>query len=144
MAQRAEEGGVRGLGGEGRGWGLWGGGALRRRRAAPPRRPQPPARSLRGGRLHLRPLPSLPRRQDGDTALDDAKKKKHTQVIALLENAAAVAAQVGPSTCRHGKSEATAGAVSQGVDAQYACLSTCSPSGYSKYGHGAHQPWPCL
>ena len=68
MAQRAEGGGVRGLAGEGRGW-AWGGGALR------------------GGRLHLRPLPSLPLRQYG-----------HTQVIALLENAADIAAQVGPST----------------------------------------------
>jgi hypothetical protein len=35
--------------------------------------------------------------------LDDAKRKGHKQVIALLENAAAVAAQVGPSTCGHSK-----------------------------------------
>ena len=79
-----------------------GGGALRRRRAAPPRRPQPPARSLRGGRLHLRPLPSLSRRQDGNTALDLAKRKGHTQAIALLKDPA-VAALVGLSTCRHSK-----------------------------------------
>ena len=87
---------MRGLGGEGRGWGLWGGGALRRRRAAPPRRPQPPARSLRGGRLHLRPLPSLPRRQDGDTALDNAKRRGHTQaIVRIMENDPAyLAAQV--------------------------------------------------
>ena len=61
-------------------------------RPLPPRRPPPPP-----------PLPSLPRRQHGDTALDDAKAKGHTQVIALLENAAAIAAQVGPSTYRHSK-----------------------------------------
>jgi len=35
--------------------------------------------------------------------LDDAKRKGRTQVIALLENAAAIAAQVGPSTYRHNK-----------------------------------------
>ena len=103
MAQRAEEGGVRGVWGRGAGLGLGGEGALRRRRAAPPRRPQLPARSLRGGLLHLRPLPSLPRRQFGYTALDYAKRKGRTQVIALLENPAAVAAQVGPSTCRRSK-----------------------------------------
>ena len=56
-------------------------------RPHPPRRPPPPP-----------PLPSLPRWQDGDTALDDAKSQGHTQVIALLENAAAITAQVGPST----------------------------------------------
>ena len=61
-------------------------------RPLPPRRPPPPP-----------PLPSLPRRQEGETALDWAKRNGHTQVIALLENAAAVAAQVGPSTCRHSK-----------------------------------------
>ena len=93
---------MRGVGGEGQGW-AWGGGALRRRRTAPPRRPQPPARSLCGGRLHLRPLPSLPRRQSGNTALDKAKVQGHTQAIALLENAAAIAAQAGPSTYGHSK-----------------------------------------
>ena len=66
-------------------------------RPHPPRRPPPPP-----------PFPSLPRRQNGDTALKDAKynpfkKEGHSQVIALLENAAAVAAQVGPSTYRHSK-----------------------------------------
>ena len=34
---------------------------------------------------------------------DLAKRKGYTQVIALLENAAAIAAQVGPSTYRHNK-----------------------------------------
>ena len=101
MAQRAEAGGVTGRGGEGRGW-AWGEGpcagaapplrAAHSPRPLPPRRPPP-----------LPPLPSLPRWQDGDTALDDAKYKGHTQVIALLKNAAAVAAQVGPSTYRHSK-----------------------------------------
>ena len=60
--------------------------------------------------------------------MDLAKKYGHTQVIALLENdPAAIAAQVGASTYRHGsKLEATASVVSQGVGTQYACLSTCS------------------
>ena len=126
MAQRAEEGGVRGLGGEGRGVGLGGEGPCAG--AAPPlraARSPPPAPSAAAASTSA-PSPSLSRRQDGDTALDDAKSKGHTQAIALLENAAAIAAQVGPSTCRHGKSEATASAVSQGVGTQYACLSTCS------------------
>ena len=85
MAQRAEEGGVRGRGGEGRGWGLGGEGpcvgaapplrAAHSPRPLPPRRPPPPP-----------PLPSLPRRQEGKTALDRAKEKGRTQVIALLKN----------------------------------------------------------
>ena len=97
MAQRAEEGGVRGFGGRGARVGLGGEGpcvgaapplrATHSPRPHPPRRPPPPP-----------PLPSLPRRQDGYTALDHAKREGHTQVITLLENAAAVAAQVGPST----------------------------------------------
>ena len=58
--------------------------------------------------------------------MDWAKMNESTQVIALLENPAAVAAQVGPSTYRHGKLEATASVVSEGVRTQYACLSTCS------------------
>ena len=95
MAQRAEEGGVGGRG-EGRGGG--GGGALRRRRAASPRRPAP-ALPPRGGRLHLRPAPSAS--QHGDTALDRAKEKKHTEVVKLLENPAAYfAAQVGRAAPR--------------------------------------------
>ena len=102
MAQRAEEGGVRGFGGEGRGGGLGGEGpclgaapplrAAYSPRPLPPRRPPPPP-----------PLPSLPRRQHGHTALDDAKRNRHTQVVALLKNPAAIAAQVGPSTYRHSK-----------------------------------------
>ena len=36
--------------------------------------------------------------KDGDTALDVAQEWGKTQVIALLENAADIAAQVGPST----------------------------------------------
>ena len=101
MAQRAEEGGLRGFGARGEG-GFGGEGpcvgaapplrAAHSPRPLPPRRPPPPP-----------PLPSLPRRQYGDTALHMATIEGHTQVIALLENAAAVAAQVGPSTYRHGK-----------------------------------------
>ena len=77
--------------------GLWGegpceGAALPLRvthspRPLPPRQPPRPP-----------PLPSLPRRQWRKTALDWAKLNESTQVIALLENPAAVAAQVGPST----------------------------------------------
>ena len=89
MAHRAEDGGVGGWS-EGRGGG--GGGALRRRRAASPRRPAA-AFSPQGGRLHLRPPPSPS--QGGDTALDDAKSHGHTEVVKLLENAPAIAAQVG-------------------------------------------------
>ena len=89
MAQRAEEGGV---GGRGEGRGEGGGGALRRRRAASPRRPAA-ALCPRGGRLHLRPPPSPS--QGGNTALDFAKQQKHTEVVKLLENAPAFAAQVG-------------------------------------------------
>ena len=99
MAQRAEEGGLRGRGGEGRGWGLGGEGpcvgaapplcAAHSRRPLPPRRPPPPP-----------PLPSLPRWQWGKTALDRAKRVGHAQVIALL-GGPSVAAQVGPSTYRH-------------------------------------------
>ena len=102
MAQRAEEGGVRGFGGRGARVGLGGEGpcvgaapplrAAHSPRPHPPRRPPPPP-----------PLPSLPRWQNGDTALDNAKSQGHTQVIALLENAAAITAQVGPSTYRHSK-----------------------------------------
>ena len=39
------------------------------------------------------PQPSLPQR--GNTALDKANQELHTEVIRLLENAAAIAAQVG-------------------------------------------------
>ena len=88
MAHRAEDGGVGGWS-EGRGGG--GGGALRRRCAASPRRPAA-AFSPQGGRLHLRPPPSPS--QGGDTALDCAKINNHTEVIKLLENAPAIAAQV--------------------------------------------------
>ena len=80
-----------------------GGGALRRRRAAPPRRPQrPPSPSAAAASTSAPPpppLPSLPRRQYGDTALDNAKFWGHPQVIALLEDAS-VAAQVGRATKR--------------------------------------------
>ena len=92
MAQRAEEGGVGGVGARGRGGVA--GGALRRRRAASPRRPQPFALSPRGGRLHLRPPPSPS--QGAQTALDWAKCNSDTEVIKILENPAAyLAAQVG-------------------------------------------------
>ena len=101
MAQTAEEGGVRGLGVRGAG-GVGGEGpcvgaapplrAAHSRRPLPPRRPHPPPH-----------LPSLPRRQWGKTALDWAKLNESTQVIAVFENPAAVAAQVGPSTYRHSK-----------------------------------------
>ena len=74
--------------------------------AAPPlraARSPPPAPSAAAASTSA-PSPRFPRRQDGATALDNAKSKGHTQVIALLENAAAVAAQVGPSiTCRQSK-----------------------------------------
>ena len=95
MAQRAKEGGVWG---RGEGQGGDGGGALRRRRAASPRRPAP-ALSPRGGRLHLRPPPSPS--QDGDTALDYAKSKGLTEVVKLLENAPAIAAQVSATPPSH-------------------------------------------
>ena len=78
-------------GGRGEGRGGGGGGALRRRRAASPLRPAA-AFSPRGGRLHLRPPPSP--LQNGDTALDWAKEEEHTEVVQLLENAPAIAAQV--------------------------------------------------
>ena len=73
-------GGVRG---EGSGGGCGGRGPAHRRRAASPRRPAP------------RPSHPPGPPQNGDTALDDAKKQKHTEVIKLLENAPAIAAQVG-------------------------------------------------
>ena len=82
-------GGRSGVGARGRGGG--GGGGLRRRRAASPRRPAP-ALSPRGGRLHLHSPPSPS--QDGTTALGIAKYYNHTEVIKLLENAPAIAAQV--------------------------------------------------
>jgi hypothetical protein len=104
MAQRAEEGGV---GGSGRGAGRgWGGGALLTGAAPRLRAAQPPPSPPRGGRLHLRPSPSPS--QDGDTALDEAKKQNRTEVIKLLEKytPAYFAAQVGraaphPATPSH-------------------------------------------
>ena len=77
MAQRAEEGGVGGLG-ERRG----GGGGLRRRRAASPRCPAP-VLSPRGGRLHLHPPPSPS--QKGKTALGLAKKDNHKEVVLIFD-----------------------------------------------------------
>ena len=74
-----------------------GGGTLRRRRGASPRRPAP-ALSSRGGRPHLRPPPSPS--QSGDTALDMAKERKHTEVIGILENAPADAAQATKPTAK--------------------------------------------
>ena len=99
MAQRAEEGGVGG-GGEGRsGGGGRGPAQAPRRLSAPPsRRPLPPLLSG-GGRLHLRPPPSPS--QDGDTALDYAKSKGLTEVVKLLENAPAIAAQVSATPPSH-------------------------------------------
>jgi hypothetical protein len=73
---------VGGVRGEGRGGG-GGRGPAHRRRAASPRRPAP------------RPSHPPGPPQNGDTALDDAKKQKHTEVIKLLENAPAIAEQVG-------------------------------------------------
>jgi len=93
MAQRAEEGGVGGFGARG-GAGVVGGGALLTGAAPLLRAAHHPPSPPRGGRLHLRPSPPPPS-QDGDTALDIAKKKKHTEIIKLLENAPAIAAQVG-------------------------------------------------
>ena len=84
MAQRAEEGGV-----EGRDWG-WGG-ALLRRRAASRRRPvppSPPGAAASTATLHPSPW------QYGHTALDLAEVG-NTEVVELLENAPAMAAQVG-------------------------------------------------
>ena len=46
--------------------------------------------SLFPARSSLPPRPS----QDGKTALDLAKEKKHTEVVKLLENAPAIAAKV--------------------------------------------------
>ena len=80
-------------GGGGRGWGV--GGPLRRRRAASPRRPA--LRPLPPGRPPP-PPPSPPSPwQDGKTALDKAKRQKHTEVIKILEKytPAYLAAQVG-------------------------------------------------
>ena len=93
MAQRAEEG-AWGVRGEGRGGGGGGGDLLTGaapplRAAQPPLSPSPP----QGRRLHLFPLPSPS--QYGGTALDDAKAKNRMKVIKLLENAPAIAAQVG-------------------------------------------------
>ena len=89
MAQRAEEGGV---GGRDEGRGGVGVGDLRRRRAASPRRPAA-ALPPRGGRPHLRP--PLSPSQDGNTALVWAKNRNNTEVVRLLLENAAVAAQVG-------------------------------------------------
>ena len=92
--------GAEGRGGEAwgvgaRGGGGGGGGALRRRRAASPPPPSlppsPPGAAASTSAPHT-PPPS----QDGDTALDDAKSKGHTEVVKILENPAAYfAAQVG-------------------------------------------------
>ena len=96
MAQRAEEGGVGGRV-EGRRGG--GGGALRRRRAASPPPPSlppsPPGAAASTSAPHT-PPPS----QHGDTALDDAKRKGYTEVVKLLENPPATAAQVGRAAPR--------------------------------------------
>ena len=92
MAQRAEEGGVGGFGARG-GAGVVGGGALLTGAAPPLRAAQPPPLSPPGAAASTSSLPPSPS-QDGDTALDDAKKRSHTEVVKLLENAPAIAAQV--------------------------------------------------
>ena len=88
---------MRGLGGEGRGWGLGGRGPCAG--AAPPLRAAhspPPAPSAAASSTSAPALPSLPRRQDGDTALDNAKRRGHTQaIVRIMENDPAyLAAQV--------------------------------------------------
>ena len=78
--------------GAGRGWGggaLFTGAAPPLRAAQPPLSPSPP----QGRRLYLFPPPSPS--QHGETALDDAEMKNRTKVIKVLENAPAIAAQVG-------------------------------------------------
>ena len=84
MAQRVEEGEV---GGWEKGVGR-GGAEGPRAGTAPPLR----AASPWGGRIHLRHTSSPS--QSGNTALDIAKQRKHTEVIKLLENSAVVL-QVG-------------------------------------------------
>ena len=94
MAQRAEEGGVGGVGARGRGGGVGERGpaqAPRRLSAPPSPSPSPP-----GAAASTSALPSSPS-QYGDTALDWAKEYNRTEVIKLLEKytPAYLAAQVG-------------------------------------------------
>ena len=93
MAQRAEEGGVGGVGARGRaGCGEGPCSQTSRRLSAPPSpRPLPP-----GSAASTSPLP-LPASQFGGTALDDANFRGNTEVVKLLEryDPAYVAAQVG-------------------------------------------------
>jgi len=88
-----------GVGARGQGGGCGGRGPVHRRRAASLRRPAPGL--LPPGRPPPPPPPPPSPSQDGDTALDDAKRRghtevvtRHTEVVTLLENAA-IAAQVG-------------------------------------------------
>ena len=80
--------------GEGPGGGCWGRGPAHWRRAASPRRA---ARALSspGAATSTSALPPSPS-QDGDTALDLAKKEKHTEVVKLLENFAAQVGRAAP------------------------------------------------